>query len=103
MASLDFIDRKGSELLLGTLEKNIKNKFKWNWLEEKDQLGHFYSDYIRKIKEPGIVWCTACHDKIQYGSSGKKALINHGKRASHQLKYKQAKRVVVRTCLHSGF
>ena len=90
MASLEFMDRKGSELLLGILEKNVKNKFKWAWLEEKDQLGHFFSDYIRKIKEPGIVWCTTCRDKIQYGSSGKKALLNHGKRASHQLKYKQA-------------
>ena len=58
MASLEFMDRKGSELLLATLEKNVKNKFKWAWLEEKDQLGHFFSDYIRKIKEPGIVWCT---------------------------------------------
>lgn len=88
--ALDFIERKGSELQLKTLEKEVKNKFKWSWLEEKDELGNFFSAYIRKIKDPGVVWCTVCRDKINYGSSGKKALTNHAKRSSHQKNHKLA-------------
>ena len=74
---MEFVDRKGSEIYLKTLEKNVKNKFKWVWLEGKDKNETFYSDYLRKLKEPGVAWCLACKDKINYGSSGKNAFSKH--------------------------
>ena len=37
---------------LKELEKSVKNKFRWSWLEEKDSNGDYLSEYIRKIDEP---------------------------------------------------
>jgi len=76
---LEFIERKGSELQLRALEKSVKNRFKWVWLEEKDVEGNYLSDYIRKI------------DKITYGSKGKKAIAIHAARTSHQRKASKIK------------
>ena len=59
---MEFVDRKGSEIYLKTLEKNVKNKFKWVWLEGKDKNETFYSDYLRKLKEPGV----AAYQKVKY-------------------------------------
>ena len=64
----------------------MQKDVKWSSLEEKDDSDVLYSVYVRKIKEVG----GALFDKIQYGSSGEKALVNQGKRASHKLKYRQA-------------
>jgi hypothetical protein len=68
---------------LATLERPIKNKFKWSWLEEKDVHGDFLSDYIRKIDEPGSVICDWCRDKLKYGNKGKSHLKNHAKSKNH--------------------
>ena len=35
----------------------IKNKWKWAWLEEKNDYGNFYSDYLRKLDAPGLAMC----------------------------------------------
>ena len=55
-----------------TVEKGVKNRWKWKWLEEKDANGIFLSDYIRKIKKPGFARCTICMCELKYASGGKK-------------------------------
>lgn len=67
----------------------MKNRFKWEWLQEKVVEGGYYSDCFRKLKEAGFVFCIVCGDKINYGSSGKKALTNHVKRPNHIKKQKK--------------
>jgi len=53
------------------IDINIKNKFRWSWLETKDENGDFLSEFIRKVNQPGIAICTWCGDKpINYGGSG---------------------------------
>jgi hypothetical protein len=39
------------------IERSVKNKFKWSWLEEKDEHGDYLSLYIRKIDVLGCVIC----------------------------------------------
>jgi len=36
------------------IEKNVKNKWNWSWMEERDANADFLSEYIRKINQPGI-------------------------------------------------
>ena len=42
-----------SENTIKNVDEGVKNKFRWNWLEEKDSNGDFLSDYVRKISAPG--------------------------------------------------
>ena len=44
------------------IDKDVKNKWVWNWLLEKDLNNDYLSDYVRKI---------------DHGSSGKKYLKLH--------------------------
>ena len=76
-----FVDRCDD---LAAIEHGIKNKFNWKWLEEKDKVGVFLSDYIRKTKEPGCVWCLWCKDSIKYAAAGKKAISNHSTTKKHK-------------------
>lgn len=85
----DFVGR--GDLCIKTIDKTVKNKFKWEWLQEKLDGGGYFSDIFRKLKEPGFVYCTTCTDRINYGSSGKKALLAHVKRPSHLKKQKEKK------------
>jgi hypothetical protein len=39
---------------LKKIEGSIKNKFKWDWLEEKDLNNDFISTYMRKTDEAGL-------------------------------------------------
>ncbi|KAK6964629.1 DNA repair and recombination protein RAD54 [Biomphalaria glabrata] len=66
------------------IDKSVKNKFKWEWLEEKDGMGHFLSSYIRKLEEPGVAWCIVCKEKIKYGTAGRKSILNHTISKKHQ-------------------
>ena len=68
------VDRKAN---VRDIDKDVKNKFRWVWLESKDDAGHFLSDYIRKLDLPGVAKCIICNDNIKYASSGKKSLVNH--------------------------
>ena len=52
------------------IDKSVKNKFSWAWLEEKDCNGEFLKDYIKKYNEPGVAYCDSCRDKINYGRNG---------------------------------
>ena len=51
-------------------DKDIKNKWVWNWLLEKDINDDYLSDYVKKIDQPGVAMDhqgktlkTSCHSK----------------------------------------
>jgi hypothetical protein len=61
------------------LEKAVKNKFCWAWLEDENmsKIGRKtmkcrIGDCIRKIDVPGRIVCTWCNDVINYEKGGKK-------------------------------
>ena len=66
-----FVHRNGRENIK-QIDSGVKNKFNWSWLEEKDCNDEYLSEYIRKLKEPGIAICIACKERLKYGTSGKK-------------------------------
>ena len=45
------------------LEEGVKNKWRWSWLEIKDENGDYLSEYIRKIRQPGKAICVWCGEK----------------------------------------
>ncbi|RUS82810.1 hypothetical protein EGW08_009430 [Elysia chlorotica] len=80
---LQFVERNGRDKNTKDIDKTVKNKFNWSWLDEKDCNDEFASEYIRKLLEPGFAWCLSCKEKINYGSSGKKAIFGHAKKSEH--------------------
>ena len=40
-----------------SIERGIRNKFLWSWMDEKDTLEDFFSEYFGKMKEPGMARC----------------------------------------------
>jgi len=80
------VDRKAD---IKEIEKGIKNKFKWTWLEEKDKDGYFLSDYVRKLNTAGQAKCIICNEIIKYASSGKKAVLGHGNTENHRRRRKE--------------
>ena len=34
---------------IASIDKGVKNQFKWNWLENKDSKGMFFSEWVRWI------------------------------------------------------
>ena len=58
------------------IDVNVKNAWRWQWLEEK--VGDTYlRDVFRKIEKPGFAYCVLCCKEISYGSQGIPALTNH--------------------------
>ena len=55
---------------VNAIDSGVKNRFRWQWLESKDDAGQFLSDYIRKLDVAGVAKCIICDDKIKYASSG---------------------------------
>ena len=51
---------------LKEIEKDVKNKFRWQWLEAKDCNGDFLSDYVRKLPKPGFAFCIWCDSNLDY-------------------------------------
>ena len=47
------------------LNHDIKNLFKWSWLEEKNHNNTFLLDYIRKVNIPGKVLYNICNTLVQ--------------------------------------
>lgn len=74
---------------VNAIDAGVKNRFRWQWLESKDDAGQFLSDYIRKLDVAGVAKCIICDDKIKYASSGKKALVCHGNSQMHQKRKKE--------------
>ena len=66
-------------------DKSVSNKWKWEWLEEKDHgtENHQLKDYLLKVNVEGVAFCRWCKLTIKYGSTGKKACLKHAK-TSHE-------------------
>ena len=63
----------------------FKNKWRWDWLDEKVDGECVTVHGLVKIREPGFVLCTLCKEAIKYGSGGKNRLIDHiTKSTSHK-------------------
>ena len=54
-----------------TYGARVKDKFKWEWLTEKDTHGDFLSSDIRKIDAGWLAWCCFCRNVVNYSNSGK--------------------------------
>ena len=63
---------------LKSIEENIKNWFRWVWLEKK-----LLSEYIRKFNIPSKALCTYCDSLLNYSTGGKKDIKNHSKNKKH--------------------
>ena len=51
-----------------TYDARVKNKFKWEWLTEKDTHGDFLSFDIKKIDADGLAWCCFCQNVVKYSN-----------------------------------
>ncbi|KAJ8043861.1 hypothetical protein HOLleu_11149 [Holothuria leucospilota] len=65
------------------IDKSVRDKWNWKWLEEKDRDGYFLSDYIRKIDRPGLARCIVCNCDLKYANGGKRDLVAHGNKKKH--------------------
>ena len=65
-----------------TLDIEVKNKWNWNWLQERDLSKNedFLSDYIVKINKLGVVYCLYYNIDIAYASLGKRNLRKHAQK-----------------------
>ena len=75
MAAREISQSDGTDLKL--IDKDVKNRFKWSWLEEEDCNKMYLSDWTRKVNIAGKVMCKLCNDLVNYGSGGKKDLKRH--------------------------
>ena len=80
-SAFEFIDSKNS---LAVDDRFVKNKWRWEWLQESDHYDTKFGLWCRKLKEPGFCFCVLCSRKLNYGSNGKKVLLKHSKDALHQ-------------------
>ena len=75
-------------------EKGVKNCWNFGWLDQtvsipwKHQLKEktvevSLGDCISKINQAGKAHCDWCQDILNYGSNGKKVLVNHVKSDKH--------------------
>lgn len=69
---------------LEKVEKGVRNRWRWDWIEEKDSEGKKFRSWVEKMDAPGVAFCTVCLKSIKYGSSGKKKLREHADHAEHQ-------------------
>jgi hypothetical protein len=89
---------KGEIILCRGIDKNVKNKFRYEWLEtvvkvesKKHGLAETevkLSDCIDKIDIAGKATCKYCSDLINYGGKGKISLTDHVKTDKHLEKVK---------------
>lgn len=66
------------------LEKDVKNKWRWEWLDEVDSQGQKYGEWLRKPDTAGMAFCEACGKTLNYKSSGKKAFRLHADDTNHK-------------------
>ena len=51
---------------LDDVEKGVRNKWRWEWLQEKDAKGEPFESWVRKIDSPGLAFCAVCLKSIKY-------------------------------------
>ena len=72
-----FVDRDDDSRK--TYDARVKNKFKWEWLTEKDTHGDFLSSDIRKIDADRLAWCCFCQNVVNYSISRKVCFRSYAK------------------------
>jgi hypothetical protein len=60
---------------LKNVEKGVKNRWRWGWLDEKDKNGVELRAWVQKIDSSGVAFCTVCLKSVKYGTSGKTKLM----------------------------
>ena len=65
------------------LDASAKNKWRWQWMSEKDKMGRPFSRWCQKIDGAGLAFCELCNKTLNYGSNGKRALQKHSDDADH--------------------
>ena len=69
---------------VSSLEKGVKNRWRWAWLQEENVDSVCFEVWCRKIDAPGVSFCVPCGKTIAYRSSGKKALVAHANDPEHR-------------------
>lgn len=64
------------------IDKNVKNPWKWDWLEHEVN-GRFLNETIRKLEKSGTAYCLACQKELTYGSRGFVTLSDHVRSKIH--------------------
>ena len=89
------LNREADDEHLKTLEKAVKNKFRWHWLEttveitlKGERKATSLIEWIRKIDVPGKAKCIVCDKIISYGARGRISLTEHCKSNEHAEKLK---------------
>ena len=89
------LNREADDRHLKTVEKSVKNKFRWQWLETTVEItlkGERKSlpliEWIRKIDTPDKAKCIICDKIISYGVWGRVSLIEHSNSNEHAEKLK---------------
>ena len=70
------------------LDRGVRNKWVWAWLDCQDANEDFYASYIRKLNVPGQAVCTICNrgggKVINYSKCGIQALKRHAASKKHK-------------------
>ena len=66
------------------LEEGVKNKCRWEWLNERDAQGEKWAQWLKKSDVNGIAFCDVCSKSINYKSKAKKAMRLHAKDETHR-------------------
>lgn len=85
--NMKFLSRD-QEASVAEIDKNVKNKFRWDWLQRTvtmkvklgkkiEEISETLEQFIKKCDLPGKAFCIYCNDVINYGSRGCVALIDH--------------------------
>jgi len=85
------IERDSDSHIIFEIDKTVKNKFRWEWLEKtvqvplsKGKAKHIaITEWIRKMDIPGKAKCITCRKLISYGSRGCISLVEHCESTQH--------------------
>ena len=81
MGDRKIIERGSSDC--SEIDNGVKNAWRWEWMETTIE-GIPLSSCIRKLNQNGKATCIWCNTDVKYGSAGKKAIIKHVTRETHQ-------------------
>ena len=88
---------RNEEHIVRELEKGVKEKWKWTWLDDSteitlpnssEKVKCNYGEFIRKINTPGKATCTLCDKLMNYGNRGKACLKSHFLTEEHRRRVK---------------
>eukprot|EP00745_Piridium_sociabile_P001247 TRINITY_DN1076_c0_g1_i1.p2 TRINITY_DN1076_c0_g1~~TRINITY_DN1076_c0_g1_i1.p2 ORF type:complete len:137 (-),score=29.46 TRINITY_DN1076_c0_g1_i1:635-1045(-) len=80
------------------LEKDVKNKWRWAWLSEKNDTGVKFEEWCQKVAVAGTCYCVPCGKTLLYANRGKKALSSHADDPQHVANHKSIRQ----TCTLDG-